>query len=242
MKKNVNMAECAGGVPDEAFYDVCRRKLHKVFVFENRFLPRLTSIPDLWIAAPKNRPEFEDMLAYARTEYEAPSVILCPEIFTGDSLKEYCDPVRPGVSETIYDEKGIALLAVGNMVQTAFSVRSSLRDMGFSCSLVNVRSVRPVDERMLYEVFNDHEVIVTLEENGRTGGFGDYVLEYAADTGASGTILNIALPDEYFWLYGDHKGDPDERYADPEAVRRQYCIDSGSILKRIIPLCVGKLL
>ena len=126
------------------------------------------------------------------------------------------------------------------MVSTAFSVRGSLRDLGFSCSLVNVRSVRPVDEMMLHEVFRDHEVIVTLEENGRTGGFGDYVLEYAADTGAAGTILNIALPDDCFWLYGDHAGDPDDKYTDPETMRRQYCIDAESILKRIIPLCVGK--
>ena len=52
----------------------------------------------------------------------------------------------------IYQEKDIALLAVGSMVQTAEKVRDMLKAKGYSCTLVNARFVKPIDEENIKEL------------------------------------------------------------------------------------------
>ena len=222
--------------------DVCRKNLHVVFAVGRAGLEEggretdqgifdlsyLSQIPNMCLMAPKNRWELADMLSYAVTKHAGPIAIRFPGGTASACLSEHCKAIEAGVSEVIYDEKGIALLAVGSMVETAAEVRSRLRDQGYSCSLINVRCVKPVDEQMLREVFSDHEIIVTLEENVRKGGFGDSVLEYAADTGFERVTLNIALPDEF------------TENEDADLLKKEACIDTESILMKIVPLCVGR--
>ena len=127
----------------------------------------------------------------------------------------------------LYDECGIALLAVGSMVKTAVEVRSRLRDMGYSCSLINVRFAKPLDEEMLERTAEDHRLIVTMEENVRSGGFGDQVLEYLNDTGNPIRVINVALPDDYV------------EHGNVDVLKRETCIDADSVLKKILAEYVG---
>ena len=79
----------------------------------------------------------------------------------------------------------------------AEKVRDILKNTGYNCTLVNVRFVKPIDEELLEEIAGSHRLAVTLEENVRSGGFGDHVLEYADDRELPLHVLNVALPDEY---------------------------------------------
>ena len=83
------------------------------------------------------------------------------------------------------------------MVKTALQVREMLKGIGYSCTIVNGRFVKPVDEEMLQYLAADHSMIVTMEENVKSGGFGEKVLEYYNETGADVQVLQIALPDDY---------------------------------------------
>ena len=229
---------------DEMMHDVCLPGLHVVFAIEGAGLPRggesrgiftlsyLGMIPGLCVLAPKNRWELEDMLSYAVTVHDGPIAICYPDGPAGECFAAHRQQICPGVSEFIYDEKDICLLAVGSMVETALSVRASLRDLGYSCSLVNVRSARPLDEKMLQAVCRDHRIVVTMEENVRAGGFGDRVLEYVADTAANVCVLNIALPDDYLEYYGGQGDNGDWK--------KETGTDAQSILMQIIALRVGK--
>ena len=132
-----------------------------------------------------------------------------------------------GRSEVLYDEFGIALIAVGSMVKTAARVRDLLRETGYSCSLINARFVKPLDEEMLLAAAKDHKLIVTLEENVRTGGFGDHVLEFLSDVGAQTRVINIALPDEYI------------EHGNVDVLYKETLLDEDSILKKIIAEYAG---
>ena len=89
--------------------------------------------------------------------------------------KEYRAPIVYGKSEMIVREKDIALLPAGHMFEEAVKIRELLKERGYSCTLVNARFVKPIDEDMIRELSKDHDWIVTLEENVQTGGFGERV-------------------------------------------------------------------
>ena len=196
---------------DQLIHDVCLQQLHVVFAIDRAGLvgsdgethqgifdlSYLTQIPGMCVMAPKNKWELADMLKFAVREYDGPIALRYPRGLAEEGMQEYRAPIRYGKSEVLYDEKGIALIAVGSMMATAFRVRASLRDLGFSCSLINARFVKPIDEEMLLRTLEDHSLIVTLEENVRAGGFGETVLAFVNDVGAQVDVINIALPDEY---------------------------------------------
>ena len=89
----------------------------------------------------------------------------------------------------------VALLAVGSMVAEAIEVRDLLEKRGIHASLVNCRSVKPMDEKMLRQLAN--RPIVTMEEHVLTGGFGSVVCAFLSGEGLPAPILSFGIPDTF---------------------------------------------
>ena len=226
---------------DQLIHDVCLQQLHVVFAVDRAGLVGadgethqgifdlsfLSTIPNMTVMAPKNKWELADMLKYAVKEHNGPIAIRYGRGQAYDGLEEFRAPVRYGKSEILYDEREIALIAAGSMVKTAEEVRAKLRDMGYSCSLINARFVKPIDEDMLARTLRDHRLIVTMEENVRCGGFGDHVLEYISDTCSECKVINITLPDDYI------------EHGNVDLLREETATDAASILKKILAVYVG---
>lgn len=220
---------------DQILHDVCIQNLPVVFAIDRAGLVGsdgethqgifdisfLSSIPNMNIMAPKNKWELSDMLKYA-VNFEAPIAIRYPRGEAYDGLQEYRKPIEYKKSESIYEESDIALLAVGSMVKTAKEVREELKEIGYNCSLVNARFVKPIDEDYILELVKDHKLIVTLEENVQNGGFGEKVLQFVSVCGLQTDILVIAIPDEYV------------EHGNVEILKKEVGIDKESIIKRII--------
>ena len=136
------------------------------------------------------------MLKYA-INYDGPIALRYPRGEAYDGLKEFRPSIIYGKSEVIYEEADIALLAVGSMVKLAEQVRDILKDTGYNCTLVNGRFVKPVDEECLEMLSETHGLFVTMEENVRSGGFGEKIMDYVTDRGLPVQVLNISIPDEY---------------------------------------------
>lgn len=225
---------------DQILHDVCIQNLHVVFAIDRAGLvgsdgethqgifdlSYLSSIPNMCVMAPKNKWELSDMMKFA-VNCTGPIALRYPRGEAYDGLKEFRAPIKYGKSEVLYDETEIAILAVGSMVRTAQAVRRELRLRGYNCSLINVRFVKPIDEELLMTVQKEHRLVVTMEENVRSGGFGDHVLEYYNDIGSAVKILNIALPDDYI------------EHGNVEVLRKETGIDEESVLKQIITAYTG---
>ncbi|MCR5160199.1 MAG: 1-deoxy-D-xylulose-5-phosphate synthase [Lachnospiraceae bacterium] len=225
---------------DQMIHDVCLQNLPVVFAIDRAGLvgsdgethqgifdlSYLSSIPNMTVMAPKNKWELADMLKFALS-CQGPIALRYPRGEACDEFSEFRAPIVKGRSEVLYDEFGIALIAVGSMVKTAARVRARLRETGYSCSLINARFVKPLDEEMLLAAAKDHRLIVTLEENVRTGGFGDHVLEFLNDIGAKTRVINIALPDEYI------------EHGNVDVLYKETLLDEESILKKIIAEYAG---
>lgn len=220
---------------DQILHDVCIQNLPVVFAIDRAGLvgsdgethqgifdlSYLSSIPNMHIMAPKNKWELSDMIKFA-VNLGVPVAIRYPrgEAYTG--LQQYRAPIVYGKSEALYEEEDLVLMAVGSMVKTAEKVREELKQRGYSCSLVNARFVKPIDEELIKQLSKEHRLIVTLEENVASGGYGEKVRAYLDRIEASCSHMAITIPDAYV------------EHGNVEVLRQELGLDADSIVKRII--------
>ncbi len=222
---------------DQILHDVCIQNLHVVFAIDRAGLvgsdgethqgifdfTYLSGIPNMHICAPKNKWELSDMLKFA-VNFTAPIAIRYPRGNAYDGLEEYRAKIELGKAEWIYREREIALFAVGSMVKTAESVRNALKGRGYFVSLINARFVKPIDEEAVLQACDEHEMIVTMEENVETGGFGEKVLSCMERNDRKNRLLCISVPDAYV------------EHGNVELLKQEIGIDADSIVKRILEL------
>lgn len=219
---------------DQILHDVCIQNLPVVFAIDRAGLvgsdgethqgifdlSYLTNIPNMHVCAPKNKWELADMLKYA-VLFGGPIAIRYPRGEAYDGLREFREPVLCGRAEWIYRERDIALFAVGSMVKTAELVREKLKADGLRVSLVNARFVKPIDREAVLEACEEHELIVTLEENVSAGGYGEKVLRLLCEERKTTDCLQIALPDAYI------------EHGNVEKLKSEIGMDADSICRRI---------
>ena len=220
---------------DQILHDVCIQNLPVIFAIDRAGLvgsdgethqgifdlSYLSSIPNMHIMAPKNKLELSDMMKFA-VKFGAPIAIRYPRGEAYDGLAEYRTPIVYGKSEMIVQEKNIAIFAVGSMVKTAVSVREQLKEKGYSCSLINARFVKPIDEEMIQTLSKEHRMIVTMEENVASGGFGEKVRTYIDEHNVNMDALQVCIPDEYV------------EHGNVELLKKEIGIDVETIVDRTI--------
>ena len=187
-------------------------------IFDYSFL---TSIPHMTVMAPKNAHELEMMMEFAM-KYPLPISIRYPRGVAYQGLSEFESPIEYGKSEMLFKGERIALLAAGSMVSTAEHIRDKALKRGYDLTLVNARFVKPVDTDMLDLLSLDHEVIVTLEENVKQGGFGIQVEAYIHENHPEVKVITVTLPDKYV------------EHGDVTKLREGLGIDSESIMKLLM--------
>jgi 1-deoxy-D-xylulose-5-phosphate synthase len=220
---------------DQILHDVCIQNLPVILAIDRAGLvgsdgethqgifdlSYLSSIPNMNIMAPKNKWELSDMLKFA-VQFDAPVAIRYPrgEAYTG--LHEYRKPIALGRAEMIYEETDICLIAVGSMVKEALIVREAIKEAGLGCSLINARFVKPLDKEMILEAAAKHKLLVTMEENVLSGGFGERVLRCLQESNAATKLLSIAIPDDYV------------EHGNVELLKKEIGIDNQTIITKIL--------
>ena len=226
---------------DQILHDVCIQNLPVIFAVDRAGLvgsdgethqgifdiSYLSSIPNMTIMAPKNRLELRDMMQFA-VEYHAPIAIRYPRGTAFDGLKECRQPVKLGKSETIHEGKEIAVLALGSMVQTAEQVREQLLEQGYDITLVNARFAMPFDKERIKELAQTHKLLVTMEENVKSGGFGEHVAAYLKQEDIATRMLMISIPDAYV------------EHGNVEKLKQELRIDASSVTERILETIVAE--
>lgn len=220
---------------DQMLHDVCMQNLHVVFAIDRAGLvgsdgethhgifdlSYLNSMPNMTVMAPKNLWELSDMMKFA-VHFDGPIALRYPrgEAYTG--LEEHREPLRYGRAEVLEQGEKVALLAVGNMVKTAVQVRELLQEQGLSVTLVNMRFVKPFDMELVRELAKSHDLLVTMEENVRSGGFGEQVAAFAMEEELPARVQIIALPNRFI-----HQGSVSSQM-------RETGIDAQSVAEKIL--------
>lgn len=220
---------------DEISSDVCLQDLPVVFCIDRAGLvgadgethqgildlSYLSSIPNMVVAAPKNKWGVSDLIKFG-LKYGHPISIRYPRGAAYEGLEEFRAPVELGKSELIYQGQDVLLFAVGSMVETGVTVRESLERHGIRATLVNARFVHPFDTEMLERQLPQHRLLVTMEENVASGGFGEHVEAWVAEHHPGQQVLRIAIPDRFVG-----QGNCD-------ILKKEVGIDTASITKRIL--------
>lgn len=220
---------------DQILHDVCMQNLPVVFAVDRAGLvgsdgethhgcfdlSYLSMMPNMTVMAPKNKWELSDMLKFAIRQ-KSPVAIRYPrgEAYTG--LEDYRAPIEMGKAEILEKGKEIAILAVGNMVRTAVQVTENLRNCGYEPTLVNMRFVKPLDMDLLEILREDHSLIVTMEENVKSGGFGEQVMTYYGSRLQSPAVRIVAIEDKFV------------PHGSVEDLMHQQQMDSASVTERIL--------
>ncbi|RHU48544.1 1-deoxy-D-xylulose-5-phosphate synthase [Blautia sp. TF11-31AT] len=220
---------------DQILQDVCMQNLPVVFAVDRAGLvgsdgethhgcfdlSYLSMMPNMTVMAPKNKWELSDMLKFAIRQ-KSPVAIRYPrgEAYTG--LEDYRAPIEMGKAEILEKGKEIAILAVGNMVRTAVQVTENLRNCGCEPTLVNMRFVKPLDMDLLEILREDHSLIVTMEENVKSGGFGEQVMTYYGSRLHSPAVRIVAIEDKFV------------PHGSVEDLMHQQQMDSASVTERIL--------
>ncbi len=219
---------------DQILHDVCIQNLPVVFAIDRAGLvgsdgethqgifdlSYLSSIPNMHIMAPKNKWELSDMMKFA-VGFGAPIAIRYPRGEAYAGLSEFRTPIEYGKAEAIYAESEICLLAVGSMVKEAEKVRESLKEKGYRCSLINGRFIKPIDENAVIWAAKNHKLVVTMEENVASGGFGEKVRDFMDSFSHESRLLNITIPDEYV------------EHGNVDLLKKEIGIDTDSIVIKV---------
>lgn len=196
---------------DQILEDVCLQNLHVVFAIDRAGLVGadgsthqgvfdvsfLTAMPNMTVMAPKNKWELSDMMKYAVSEHKGPIAIRYPRGEAYCGLKEHRATITYGKAEEIKNGSRVMLFAYGSMVKKAEEVEKLLQEKGIDAGICNARFAKPFDKEYLNYIKDKYDLIVTMEENVITGGFGQQVQTYLNDIGYKGRVLKIAVPDEF---------------------------------------------
>jgi 1-deoxy-D-xylulose-5-phosphate synthase len=194
---------------DQTIMDVALHKLPVVFVIDRAGvtgpdgashhgifdLSYLRLIPNLKVAAPADATELCALLETALAT-DGPVAIRYPRGPVSATPDLPVEPLPVGRWEERRKGSEAVIFAVGRMVEVAAEAAERLQMQGVSCGVVNARWIKPVDPRIV-EWARSHRVVITVEDNVGSGGFGGAVLEALAPHGLAGRVRMVALPDAF---------------------------------------------
>ena len=228
---------------DQTIHDVCLQNLPVMIAVDRAGLVGsdgethqglfdlsfLNMIPNMTILSPKNRWEMADMVRFC-ADFQYPVALRYPRGAAYEGLSAFRTPIVYGKSEILYEEEDIAVIFVGHMAELAVQVRDRLKEIGYHCSLINARFVKPLDTEMLEALTKDHRLFVTIEENVLSGGFGEQVLHYVSRAKLDVGVRCIGIPADYV------------EHGNVDLLRREVGLDAETIVKQIIAdyVTIGK--
>lgn len=152
----------------------------------------LRCIPNISIITPADEQECRALLS---TGYhlDGPAVVRYPR-GAGPAVEteKHLEPLPFGKGEIRRQGKKIAILNFGPLLHEALNAAEQL-----DATVANMRFVKPLDEDLLQTLAEQHDTLLTLEDNATIGGAGSGVSEWLVAQNISCRIINLGLPDRY---------------------------------------------
>ncbi|CAN5556709.1 1-deoxy-D-xylulose-5-phosphate synthase [soil metagenome] len=203
---------------DQVLHDVCIQNLPVRFFMDRAGLVGddgpthhgafdisfLSFIPNIVLLAPRDTTELREMTHWMRNYDQHPSAMRYPRGASDDRLPESRTPISCGKAEILVEPENanLFIVAIGSSVGPAFAAARALKSKGVSASVINARFAKPVDEDTICRLARQAGRVITVEENVRSGGFGEQVRDALSRNGLGHLPFHlISLPD-YFVEHG----------------------------------------
>lgn len=164
-------------------------------------IPMMSNIPNMVCLAPTNKQEYLAMLDWSIEQTEHPVAIRAPR----NGVFYAKEPVDTDYSQLnkfkkVLEGAAVAIIALGDFFQMGEAVAEKLlREHGIQATLINPRFASGLDDQMLEELKNDHQLIVTLEDCVLEGGFGQKIAGFYGPSDLK--VLNYGLKKEFLDRY-----------------------------------------
>ena len=197
---------------DQVIHDVALQNLNVVFCLDRAGLvgsdgathhgaydlAYMRLIPNLTIASPLNETELRNLMFTAQLENKGPFVIRYPR-GNGEnpdwqkSFKE----IPVGKGQQIKNGNDIAILTIGPVGNMAVQASESSLLENISVAVFDMRFVKPIDTKLLHQIFSKFDKIITIEDGTIIGGFGSAILEFKNKYNYSSEIKILGIPDNF---------------------------------------------
>ncbi len=183
----------------------------------------IRNIPNFILLAPSNSAELRDMIYFASQYDRGPVAIRYPRGSSGSEELDFSDhnSFEPGRASILREGKDVALLSLGDMLETAKKLDRKLDEENIECTLVNLQSVKPLDIRCIEYAIEGSDFFITLENGMISGGAGEYILSNIKRSLKNRFLFPVGFPD----VFVTH-GKNDELF-------KKYGIDADSLFVKI---------
>ncbi len=197
---------------DQVLHDVALQNLNVVFCLDRAGLAGadgpthhgaydiayMRCIPKMTIAAPMNEQELRNLMYTASQDNTGAFTIRYPR---GNGVmvdwKTPFEKLPVGTGRKIKDGEKVAILSLGHPGNFAVAACEQLAKENIFPAHYDLRFAKPLDEKMLREVFEKYSHIITVEDGCLQGGVGSAILEFMADHQLHAIVKRLGIPDQY---------------------------------------------
>ena len=197
---------------DQVIHDVALQKLNVVFCLDRGGLAGadgpthhgafdiayMRCIPNMVVSAPMNEEELRNLMFTAQQENMGPFSIRYPR---GNGVmvdwKKPFQLLEVGKGRKLKDGDDLALLSLGHIGNYAANAIKELENQGISVAHYDMRFAKPLDQKLLHEVFTKFTKVITVEDGCLVGGMGSAVLEFMADHEYTAIVKRLGIPDHF---------------------------------------------
>ncbi|MDA0314048.1 MAG: 1-deoxy-D-xylulose-5-phosphate synthase [Bacteroidetes bacterium] len=195
---------------DQVVHDVCIQNLPVVFCLDRAGfagadgpthhgaydLAYFRCIPNLVVSAPMNEEELRNLM-YTGSLHGGPFSIRYPR---GNGVmpnwKTPFQRIPVGQGRRVKAGEEVAILTMGHIGNYAVEACESLEKEGLNPAHYDMRFVKPLDEKLLHEIFSNFKKVITVEDGCLMGGFGSAILEWMVDQGYQAQVKRLGIPDD----------------------------------------------
>ncbi|MDG1395870.1 MAG: 1-deoxy-D-xylulose-5-phosphate synthase [Flavobacteriales bacterium] len=197
---------------DQVVHDVAIQNLHVVFCLDRAGLvgddgpthhgafdiAYFRCIPNMIVSAPMNEEELRDLMFTSQEKNHGPFSIRYPR---GKGVmpkwKTPFKSIEVGTGRKLRSGESIAILSFGHVGNFASEVCNDFDKEGLHIAHYDLRFAKPLDHKMLHEVFENYAHVITVEDGCISGGVGSAVLEFMSDHQYHSSVYRLGIPDEF---------------------------------------------
>lgn len=176
----------------------------------------LRCIPNMVIMAPADENECRQML-YTGFQYNGPAAVRYPRgKGPGVQIESEMSAIPLGKAEICRKGQKVAILSFGTLLPEAIKAGEHL-----DATVVNMRFVKPLDEKLIQMLAIDHDFLITIEDNAVVGGAGSAVSECLSKMHSTTSCAHLGLPDEF------------PEHGTREKILAEYGLDAEGIISAV---------
>ena len=193
----------------------------------------LTTLPNFIVMAASDEAELVKMINTSIDINDRPCAFRYPRgNGLGVKLPSIDEKLTVGKGKVVREGKKVAIVNFGARLNDILKSSEILQKKGINLTIIDARFAKPLDENLLWQVANEHEILITVEE-GSIGGFGSHVSKFLTDKNLLDNNLklrNMVLPDKFI--------DQDK----PEQMYKIAGLDSFNIVDKVLETLNSKVI